>query len=66
MMGKGGREQRETFPIGSFGFRAGDNKRKRAHIAQRREGPKARPTAGTPAPGLPVRASFPLCVRYPL
>jgi hypothetical protein len=37
---------------------------KRAHIAQRREGPKAQPTAGAPAPGSRVSVSLPLCVRY--
>ena len=39
--------------------RAGGDNRKRARSAQRRVGPKARPTAGAPAPGSPVRASFP-------
>ena len=41
MVGKGGREQRESFPIASVGFRAGGDNRKRARSAQRREGPKA-------------------------
>ena len=38
--------------------------RKRARSAQRRLGPKARPTASAPAPGLCVTAGFPFCVRY--
>jgi hypothetical protein len=53
------------FPVPSVGSRAGGDNRKRARSAQRKVGPKARPTAGAPAPGSPVRASFPYCVRYP-
>jgi hypothetical protein len=41
--------------IASVGSRAGGDNRKRARSAQRRVGPKA----GAPAPGSPVRASFP-------
>jgi hypothetical protein len=44
---------------GAGGSRAGGDNRKRARSAQRRVGLKARPTAGAPAPGSPVRASFP-------
>ena len=44
---------------GADGSRAGGDNRKRARSAQRRVGLKARPTAGAPAPGSPVRASFP-------
>jgi hypothetical protein len=38
---------------------AGGDNRKIARSAQRRVGPKARPMAGAPAPGSPVRASVP-------
>ena len=48
-----------SFPLGSVGSRAGGDNRKRACLTQRRVGLKARPTAGAPASGLPVRASFP-------
>ena len=37
------------------GSRAGDDNRKRVRSAQRRVGPKARPTAGAPGPGPRVR-----------
>ena len=52
-MGKG------NFTLASVGSQAGGDNRKRARSAQRRVGPKARPTAGAPAPGSPVRVSFP-------
>ena len=51
-------------PTYNWHWPGGDN-RKRGRSAQRRVGPQARPTAGAPAPGSPVRASFPQCVRYP-
>ena len=46
----GGRGEGEL-PLASVGFRAWGNHRKRACSAQRRVGPKAQPTAGTPVPG---------------
>ena len=46
------------FPLASVGSLAGGDDRKGACSAQRRVGPKARPTARAPAPGLPVRVSF--------
>ena len=53
------REWEGELYIASVGSRAGGDNRKRARSTQRRVGPKARPTAGAPAPGSPVRASFP-------
>ena len=47
------------FPLAYVGSWAGGDNRERAHSAQRRVGPKAQPTASAPAPGSPVRASFP-------
>ena len=41
------------FPLGGVGSRAGGDNRKRAHSAQRRVGPKARPTDSAPAAGSP-------------
>ena len=58
-LGEVRREWEGELYIASVGSRAGGDNRKRARSAQRRVGPKARPTAGAPAPGSPVRASFP-------
>ena len=46
---------RGNFPLAYIGSRAGGDNRKRAHSAQRRDGPKA----GSPTPCTPVWASFP-------
>ena len=62
-LGEVRREWEGELYIASVGSRAGGNNRKRARSAQRRVGPKARPTAGAPAPGSRVSASFPSCVR---
>ena len=45
--------------MGGSGIGAGGDNRKRARSAQRRVGPKARPTAGAPATGPCVSAGFP-------
>ena len=54
-----GREGEGGSGRGAVGSRAGGDNRKRARSAKRRIGMKARPTAGAPAPGSRVRASFP-------
>jgi hypothetical protein len=58
-VGGKGREEMEGSGRGAVGSRAGGDNRKRARSALWWVGPKARPTAGAPAPGSPVRASFP-------
>jgi hypothetical protein len=47
-----------NFPLASVGSRVGGDNRK-VNSTKRRVGLNARPTAGAPAPGSPVRASFP-------
>jgi hypothetical protein len=62
-MGEGEREREGELSPSFCWLSAGGDNRKREHSTQRREGPKARLTAGAPAPGSPVRASFPLCLH---
>jgi hypothetical protein len=58
-VGGKGREGTGGSGRGAVSSGAGRDNRKRVRSAQRMVGPKAQSTAGTPAPGLPMRASFP-------